>query len=141
MSLTLADTYLLKALDHYPFNLELAVEAVGYAYGYDEEHAGVHWLYGRIYAEQLKLYPEACHHYEMAIFYNKEFPAPYAPYARLLIHLENYDEAVDIIDKGMLITGVDKSSMWYNRAIAHELNAEYNKAFKCFEASRTTHYL
>ncbi|NNG27070.1 MAG: hypothetical protein HKM87_06060, partial [Ignavibacteriaceae bacterium] len=53
MSITLADTFYLKALDLYPFELDQVIEALNYAISYDNDHAGAHCLLGKLNLYQL----------------------------------------------------------------------------------------
>ncbi len=136
MSLTIANTYLLQALDYYPYDLERVAEALGYALGYDEEHAGIHCLYGRIYAEQLHQYDQAKHHYELAIMYDANYIESYDHYIRLLLRLNMLDRAAELIQKAIKISGVSEIMMNYYSAIIYEKKGAVAEALELMQITR-----
>ncbi len=130
MSISEAQSYYLKALDHYPYDMEVVIEALNYAHGYDEEHAGVHCLFGRIFSEQLKQFDEAQAYFEAALFYDKLFPDVYMYYGFMLINVHQFGKAWEVFESGLGIQGIDKSVMRYGQAIVRAKQGEISKAIK-----------
>ena len=85
MSISLADTYYLKALDLYPYQLDKVTEALNYAISYDEDHAGAHCLLGMLNMYQLGKYIEAEGHFEKALTGDINYAETYYSYTNWLI--------------------------------------------------------
>lgn len=130
MTLTSADIYLLKAMDLFHYDVEQTVEALSIAYGYDEEHAGVLCLYGRLYYEYLQDYNEAERYFEMALFYDPSYVATYQHYVRLLIYLEKYDKADTIIEAALKHQGVNRPVLMYQRGVIAESKGAFAQAIE-----------
>lgn len=130
MTLTSADIYLLKAIDSFHFEIDQAVESLSIAYGYDEEHAGVLCLYGRLYSEYLHQYDEAERYFEMALFYDPMYVQTYQHYIRLLIFLEKLEKAKLMITKAMACPGSNKPLLIYQRGIIAESTGDFDAAME-----------
>ena len=76
------NTYLIKAIDAYPYNLPEAVEALNYALSYDGENVFALQLMAKIYAEQLKDYHNAMIYFEAAMQADMSQPSLYPDYIK-----------------------------------------------------------
>ena len=77
MSISIADTYYLKAVSNYPWNLDEATENLNYALSYDEHHAPANCLMGRLYMEILKDFDKAGSYFEQAIINDLQYVDTY----------------------------------------------------------------
>ena len=130
MSLSLADTYYLKALDLYPYELDKVTEALNYAIGYDNDHAGAHCLLGMLNMYQLGKYIEAEKHFERALAGDIDYPETYYYYADLLIQTGEYSRAKKLIKYGYKIKGINLSRMKHNEGLIAEIKGNLQKAKK-----------
>ena len=69
--------YLFKALEAYPYELDEAIEALGYALSYDAKNVQALCLMGKIYWEQLGEYEAAKECYAEAMASNMDMPTIY----------------------------------------------------------------
>ena len=67
MGITIADTYYIKALDNYPYNLEEMLENVNYALSYDNEHPEANTLMARFYTNEVPKYDLAKEYAQRAL--------------------------------------------------------------------------
>lgn len=109
MSLTLSDTYYLKALDLYPYELEKVTEAFNYAISYYNDHAGAPCLLGMLNMYQLGKYFEAEKNFEKSLAGDINYPETYYYYADLLIQTGEYSRAKKLIKYGYKIKGINLS--------------------------------
>ncbi len=132
MSISLANSYYIKALDNYDYDAEQTIEALNYALSYDEEHAGVHCLMGRLQMDQLKNFEAAAFHFRKALYFDKNYVDIYLYYSKLLIKLNEIKKAKTLIKTGLAIKGMDKAILFSRIAFIAERKGKYNKAIKFY---------
>lgn len=122
--------YYFDALDFYPYNLAECIEALNYALAYDPEDADALCLMGRIYSEQLKNYELAKQYFEEAMLCDvSNLNVPQYYISCLLIN-EDYHEAEKLINYSLKIKGIDKSNLWFYRALLSEKRGSFTNALK-----------
>ena len=140
MSITLADSYYLKALDLYPFELNQVTEALNLAISYDNDHAGAHCLLGKVNLYQLGKYREAEDHFEKALASDIENTETYYAYAELLIHIGEFGRAKKLIKYAYKIKGISVWSLKYYEGLIAEMKGDYLKAKKCMKLAYANSY-
>jgi tetratricopeptide (TPR) repeat protein len=140
MSITLADSYYLKALDLYPFELDQVTEALNFAISYDNDHAGAHCLLGKLNLYQLGKYREAEDHFEKALASDIENSETYYAYAELLIHIGEFGRAKKLIKYAYKIKGISVWRLKYYEGLIAEIKGDYLKAKKCMKLAYANSY-
>jgi tetratricopeptide (TPR) repeat protein len=130
MSITVADTYYLKAFDLYPYELDQVIEALNYAISYDNDHAGAHCLMGMLNMYQLGKYTDAENHFEKALSSDLNHTETYYSYINLLIQTGEYGKAKKLIKYAYKIKGINISRLKHNEGLIAEINYDYQKAKK-----------
>ena len=128
MSITLADSYYLKALDLYPYELDQVTEALNFAISYDNDHAGAHCLLGILNLYQLGKYREAEDHFERALASNIDYAETYYSYADLLIQIGEYGKAKKLIKYAYKIKGINVTRLKHIEGLIAEIKGDYKKA-------------
>jgi len=124
------NSHLVKALDNYPYDMEVCLESLQYALSSDFQNALALCLMGRIYAEQLYQYEEAKNCYQEAMTQDMQLVELYPHYAYTLIQNEDFKEAEKLIDFAFTIKGINKGDMWCYRIMLAEKNKDYSKALE-----------
>lgn len=132
MAIDTQEILYMQALDNYPYDIEQCMEKLQYVISANNEHAGAHYLLGRVYAEQISDYKNAKYHYQMALHINHRYAPTYYYYAELLIILDQYDEALNVIDIGLTIAGADKALLNFVKGILYEKYEMYSTAKDLF---------
>ncbi len=130
MALSLAETYYLKALSAYPFDMEEVCESLNYALSYDEEHGPSHVLLAKVYAKFLGNFEFARKHFELAMLYDVENVSVYDAFAKFLINVGDYEKAERVVDMAMRIEFADLSVFYHRKALISEGRREFKKALK-----------
>ena len=125
---TLANNYIFKALDAYPYDLEETIESLTYALSYDEKNTVALCLMGRIYAEKLIDYEKAKEYYAEALAENINALGVYTHYINVLLWNEDLKEAERLIDFALTIKGSDKAVLYTKKANLYEQLKKYKKA-------------
>ena len=125
---TLANNYVFKALENYPYDLEEVMEALNYALSYDDKNTMALTLMGKVHAEKLYRYEDAIGYYKTALGENINAFEVYAPYINTLLWNEDYKEAANFIDFAITIKGSDKALLYLKKAILYEQLKQYKKA-------------
>ncbi len=120
MSISIADTYYLKAVSSYPWQVEAATENLNFALSYDENHAQANCLMGRLHMEILKDFEGAEFYFEQAIMNDLQYIDTYKWFSLLKIWTGEFDKARKIIDYGMKIKGMDKALLIHRKALICE---------------------
>ena len=126
----------IQARDNYPHNVDECIEKLQYVIAADDEHAGAHCLMARIYEEQMEDYAQAKHYYQMTLYLDRSYAPVYSHYAHLLINLDELDEALKIIERGMKVKGTDISTLLYLKAALYEKYEMYNTAIEIYEDAK-----
>lgn len=140
MALTLADTYYLKALDLYPYELDKVTEALNYAIGYDSEHAGAHCLLGMLNMYYLGRYKEAENHFEKALAGDLNYIDTYYSYANLLIQTGEYERAKKLIRYAYNVKGINVSRLKHNEGLIAEISGDLREAKKYVKSAYNHSY-
>lgn len=133
---TIQNTYLIKALAAYPYELEEAVESLNYALSYDANNVQALCLMGRIYSDHLRDVATAKEYYAAAMASNMEYAALYPAYARVLIINDDFDEVKKLIDFGLTIKGADKAALHLVQGQAYEAQGLYEQAKASFKTAK-----
>jgi len=136
MAIQTQETLYLQALDHYHYDMEQCLEKLQYALSAGEDHPGIHYLLGRVYDERAQEYKKAKYHYEMALAIDHLFTPTYVYFAHFLVHLEDYDYALRVIDIGLTISGTDKAVLHYIKGVLYEKYEMFNTAKEHFKQSK-----
>ena len=128
MSITLADTYYLKALNLYPYELDQVIEALNFAISYDDDHAGAHCLFGKLNMYQLGNFSKAEDHFEKALASDLNNVETYYSYAELLIQTGEYAKAKKLIKYAYKIKGINISRLKHNEGLIAEIKGDLEKA-------------
>lgn len=137
---TIANNYIFKALDAYPYDLAEAIEALTYALAYEEKNTSALCLMGRIYAESLYDYEKAKEYYAEALAENIHAFNIYPNYINVLLWNEDLDEAEKLIDFGITVKGSDKAVLYLKKAVFYETKKEYKKALKNVAKAKKHNY-
>lgn len=131
-----ANTYLVKAIDNYPYNLEECMEALEYALAYEQENPIAHCLMGRLQMEYFMNYAEALFHFEAALAADVRYVETYYPYIRCLITVEAYQKAAKLIDFVLTRKAIDKAKIYELQAMIAERELRFKKALKVLEQAK-----
>nr|WP_319398997.1 hypothetical protein [uncultured Carboxylicivirga sp.] len=137
---TLADQYYIKALDQYPYNLEEAIENLGYALSHDNEHSGANYLMGKLQHEQMNNLQSAEEYYLKALANNPKDLNVCMAYILLLIIMKEYDRAQNLITYATKLRGVDLSKTYSFQALICESQRDYGKAISLYKEARLEAY-
>ncbi len=136
MSLSAADQYYLKGLDHYNYDWEEVVENVNYALSVDPEHAGANHLMGKLHFEQLKNFDLAESYFVSALQSNPCHIDTCFDYAQLLILLNRLEEAYKLLTHLERIPGAEKWRVQGIRGEMAEQNGDLNQAKLYYQSSK-----
>ena len=128
--------YYFEALDNFPYNLSDCLEALNYALSYDPEDADALCLMGRIYSEELKNYEKAKEYFDEAMRYDLGNINVPQHYILCLLNNEDYFEAEKLIKFALKIKGIDKSNIWYYRALLSEMRGSFENALKFLKEAK-----
>ena len=128
MELSLADQYYLKALGNYPYDMEEAIENLNYAISYNDEHAPAKCMMGRVYMYYIKDYDAAGKSFYQALQADINYPDTYKYFSLLRIWQGSFDRAMEIIQRGIQVPGMDISMLMIHKALIHEYKREWSHA-------------
>jgi tetratricopeptide (TPR) repeat protein len=134
MSVQLVDSYYLKALDNYPYDMEETVEALNYALSYNNEHAGALCLMGRVCMDQLYQYDEAEYYFEKAISADPNYIEVYPHFADLLLRTRSYNQLLKLVDFSLSVKGIAMNGMRHRKALALEAMLDLKGAKKVLKS-------
>ena len=136
MNTNIHNLYLFRALEHYPWELEKAVEALNYALSYDPNQVKALCLMARVHWEQLSDYETAKDYYERALAINIEATGIYPDYIMVLINNHDYEEAQKLIDFAQGIKGIDRALIQLYQAYLLEALEDYEAAQKALKRAK-----
>lgn len=128
MENNLHNTYLFRAIEAYPHELERAVEALNYALSYNPESVKALCLMATIQNEQLKDFEVAKAYYERAIAADIENEDIYPDYIRLLINRGDYAKAEKLIAFALKFKGTSKANILLVHGYLYEATMDFDKA-------------
>jgi tetratricopeptide (TPR) repeat protein len=132
--------YYFEALDNYPYSLPDCLEALNYALSYDPEDADSLCLMGRIYSEMLNDYEKAKLYFEEAMQCDVTNLNTPRYYIRCLLDNEDLQEAEKLINYSLKIKGIDKSTLWFYRALLSEMRGSFPNALKFLAVAKQCSY-
>ena len=134
MTLT-KNKYYFEALDNYPYSLPECLEALNYTLSYDPEDADSLCLMGRIYSEQLRNYDLAKQYFEEAMLCDVTNLNVPQYYIKCLLDNEDFQEAEKLINYSLKIKGIEKSTLWFYRALLSEKRGSFANALTFLDES------
>lgn len=134
------DTYYLKALDNYPYDLEEATEALHYGLSVNPEHPGLLTLQGRIFACELRSPEQAIESFSAAIAYAPDHKDAYFELGLLLLKDQRMRRAERIIQLAFERFGDRQPEFLYLKAYQAEVERRYEDAIHLLEAAKVNCY-
>lgn len=136
MENNLHNSYLFKAMEAYPWELEKAVEALNYALSYDPENVKALHLMAKVHYEQLGDNETAKSYFESALAIRLDMPDVYPDYIRLLINNHDFKEAQKLIDFAKTVKGVDRAVITLAQGQLYESMTLFVEAEKALKAAK-----
>ena len=128
--ITTINTYIFRALDMYPYDLEEAVQALEMALSYDENNVTALCLMGRVHAEMLREYEVGIEYYEKVLAEDPKNLVVQEHYLKALLWNDDEDKALEFIEYAMKIKGADIANLYLYKAYCYEHKEEYEEAMK-----------
>lgn len=123
-----------KAIDEH--NISSAKEILDEILWIDPGYGRAHNHLGWIYETKIKDFEKAKMHYELAIKFCKgSYPIVYVNFGYLLIEYGYFQEAEKIIEEGLKVNGIDKSSLIYQKGKIAEHNLNFILAYRLYKNS------
>lgn len=130
------NTYLFRAIEAYPYELERAIEALNYALSYEPDNVKALCLMARVHDEQLGDKETAKEFYQKAIASNIDNPDIYPDYIRLVVNNGDYAEAETLIEFAMRFEGTAKANIKLVQASLFEATQEFDKAEEALQEAK-----
>ena len=124
------NSYLVKALDAYPYNLEEALESLNYAMAYEENNPIALCLMGRVNLEIFKDYTLADSYFREAIAANVDYLETYTYLLDCLLIREEFEEMIKLLAFARKRKGIDRGLLFYYEALLFEKQLKFKKAQK-----------
>ena len=134
------DTYYLKALDNYPYNLEEVIESLKYGLSSNPEHAGLLTLQGKLYANELQQPELAIETFSTVIVNDPSFKQAYYELGLLLLNQRKMKRADKLIQLALQQFGSDQAKFIYLKAYQAEIEKQYDKAIELLELAKMNCY-
>lgn len=131
--------FLATALDCYPHNLEMAIEALDYSLSYDENCTTTLCLYGRLMTEQLQKFEEAKVYFERALAVDIHAVEVYPFFVWTLIRNEDYEQAKKLCEFASTVKGVNKLFLSACKIELFERMRLYDEAEKAAKEAKMYH--
>ncbi|MDJ0645758.1 MAG: hypothetical protein QNJ57_07225 [Flavobacteriaceae bacterium] len=136
MENNLHSSYVLKALDAYPYNLEETLEALNYALSYNSHDVHALCLMGRLYAEQLKDYTTAKQYFVEALSEGLDAHYVYPYYIHTLLCNDDFEEAEKLLKYAFKVKGIGKALLLLQRGQLYEATGKYKLALEAFKEAK-----
>ncbi|NOQ74430.1 MAG: hypothetical protein GQ574_20640 [Crocinitomix sp.] len=130
---TLANSYYIKALDQYPYDLAEFLESINYALSYDENNPDANCLMGRFNMEHLYNFEQAKYYFEKALCNDINHIQTYYYFIRWAIDVNDLDFAKRLIKFASTLQGVCQASLLHRRGTIEEKTGNFKKALKLYE--------
>lgn len=134
------NSYLIKALEAYPYDLEEAVEALGYALSYEPNNGMALCLMGRVYLEVYQNYDTANSYFEKALEENLNMHIIYGYYSVSLMCAGELEKAETFLDFALTVRGADKALLLQRKALIYETKRDFKKARKYIKQAKMETY-
>ena len=136
MGTNLYNSYVFKALDAYPYNLEDTLEALNYALSYNNKDTHALCLMARVYAEQLKDYEPAKQYFVEALSESIDAHYVYPYYINTLICNDDFEEAEKLIEYAFNVKGISKEALLLNKGQLYEAVGKYKLAITTLKEAK-----
>lgn len=136
MTLLLSEQYYIKALEAYPYDYNEVLENANYALAYNDSHAGVHCLMGKLYMYELTEYDRAQYHFEQALINDVGFLPIYDAYPILLIRVREFDRAERLLVHGFKLRGINRAMIHHHMAMILEARGHFNEAKQFLKSAK-----
>lgn len=136
METNLHNSYLFKAMDAYPYNLEETLEALNYALSYNNRGAHALCLMARVHAEQLQDYETAKQYYVEALTEGLDTHHIYPHYIQTLLWNDDIKEAENLIKYAFKVKGIDKALLLLKKGQLFEATGHYKLAIKTLKEAK-----
>ena len=130
------NTYLIKAIENYPYDLEATVESLQYAYSVDDKSPMTLCLMGRVQADVFKNYELAKDYFSEALAIDIYSFDVYFYYIDVLLWNEDFEEAKRLIDFALALKGSNKGMLYLKKVILLEYKRSYNQALKVLKEAK-----
>lgn len=97
------------------------------------EYGRAHNHLGWIYETKFTDYVRAEKHYKAALQFTPEYPPVYYNYSILLSTLGRYDELTALLEKAMVVPGINKATISNEYAIMYEAQGKYDEAIESYK--------
>ena len=125
---TLADKYYIKALDNYPYDLEISLENLNYALSSNRDHAGANHLMAQLHMDYLNDFRNAMHYLERALACEPENLNVCYSLITLFIKVREPEKANKLLKYAHKINGADPGILFTLKALNYEYQKQYVKA-------------
>lgn len=136
METNLHNSYLFKAMDAYPYNLEETLEALNYALSYNNRDAHALCLMARVHAEQLHDYKTAKQYYAEALAEGLDVHHIYPHYIQTLLWNDDFKEAEKLIAYAFKVKGIDKGLLLLKKGQLYEATGNYKLAITTLKEAK-----
>ena len=130
--MNLSETYFLKALDNYPYNIESAIENLNYSLSYDDNYAPALCLMAKIYMNEIKDYARAEEYFNKALAADFEYSETHICYPKLLFKLNKMEELQKLLKHSFKVAGIDKAKLYHIQGLAFEYQGKLVEAVDIF---------
>ena len=125
---TSADKYYIKALDNYPYDLEISLENLNYALSSDRNHAGANHLMAQLHMDYLNDFRNAMYYLEKALACEPENLNVCYSLITLFIKVRKPVKAKKLLKYTHKINGADQGKLFTLEALNYEYQRQYLQA-------------
>ncbi len=125
MATTLAETYYLKALENYPWELSEVMENLRYSLSYDDNHPAANCLMGQLQMNQLKNPALAEEYFHKSISEDPEFTCGYENLVVLYVHLDRLKKAQQVLNYAQRLPAISRSFIFRSMALILEKQSQF----------------
>lgn len=137
METNLYNTYLFRAIEAYPWELETAVEALNYALAYEPNNVNALCLMAKVHYEQLNDYKTAVIYFERSIASNIENPSIYADYIMALVNMGDFIRAEKLIAYALRFEGTEKARIKLSQGYYFEATHAFDAAIDALNDAKS----
>lgn len=128
--MTAADKYYLKAKENYPYEMEVALEALEYGLSYDDTHAPLLTMKAEIYFNDLRRLYAALECLEAALYHDPYYTEAHYLYMKVLFEIGETEKAAKHLPKALAVKGIDKAKVWHQEALILEHHGLLDEAIE-----------
>jgi len=134
--MNLAEIYFLKAVDHYPYHMEVAIENLNYSISYDDSYAPSLCLMGRVYMYFMKDYDNAEEYFNLALAADFDYTDAHIYMLTFYLLVEKFDSFDKLIKHSFKITGINRLQLYRMKGQALEASGKLEKAVKAYKQAK-----